>query len=208
MNCPECNQPLPEDGMCQECGVFFEKPVFEVHDLQNYNIKQKRDYKKLDHFKGVLNQFQGKEMREIPEDVIQHVRENLPGNLENVSDLTGMNIIRIILRKSKLSKYNENTHMIWSMVSGSQPPYIKKLVEDKLLRYFRAIAQVYEPLKGSKRNSFLNYYYILYKLLDLMKEYHLLPYIPLLRTKQRIREHDRVWYRICIELDWSYHPTV
>jgi hypothetical protein len=29
-----------------------------------------------------------------------------------------------------------------------------------------------------------------------------------LRTKQRIREHDRMWYRICIELDWSYHPTV
>ena len=207
MNCPECHQVMPE-GMCYECGAFFDTPVFEVHDLHNYNVQQKRDYKKLDHFKEVLNQFQGKEMREIPDQVIQHVRENMPDSLENVSDLTGINLTRIILRKSKLSKYNENVHMIWSRVSGRQPPYIKKLVEDKLLRYFKAIAQVYEPLKGLKRNSFMNYYYVLYKLLHLMKEYELLPYIPLLKTKQRIREHDRVWYRICIELDWTYYPAL
>jgi hypothetical protein len=50
------------------------------------------------------------------------------------------------------------------MVSKRQPPYIKKLVEDKLSKYFKAIVQVYEPLKGIKRNSFLNYYYVLYKL--------------------------------------------
>ena len=206
MSCPECRQVMSE-GMCYECGIFFEKPVFEVSDLHNYKVHQKRDYKKLDHFKEVLNQFQGKEMREIPDQVIQHVRENLPDSLENVSDLTGINLTRVILRKSKLSKYNENVHMIWSMVSGRQPPYIKKLVEDKLLRYFKAIAQVYEPLKGNKRNSFLNYYYVLYKLLHLMKGFELLPYIPLLRTKQRIREHDRMWFRICLELDWTYYPT-
>jgi hypothetical protein len=111
--------------------------------------------------------------------VIQCVRENLPGNLENVSDLTGINIIRIILCKSKLSKNNENVHMIWSMVYGRQPPYIKKLVEDKLIRFFREVVQVYEPLNGMKRFSFMTYYYVLYNLLHVMKECKLLEYIPL-----------------------------
>jgi len=208
MNCPECNQPIPEDGMCMECGIFFDKPEFEVHDIHNYNIQHKRDYKTLDHFKEILNQFQGKEMREIPKHVLDYVYENLPESLDNVSDKTGIKITRIILRKSEHTKYNENVHMIWSMISGRQPPYIKKLVEDKLIRFFKAVVQVYEPLKGSKRSSFMNYYYVLYKLLHLMKEYELLEYIPLLKTKQRIREHDRMWYRICIELDWAYYPTV
>jgi hypothetical protein len=157
MNCPECHQAIPE-GMCYECGIFFDKPMFEVHDLHNYNVQQKRDYKKLNHLKEVLNQFQGKEMREIPDQVIERVRENMPDSLEKVSDLTGIYMTRIMLRKSKLSKYNENAHMIWSMVSGCQPPYIKKLVEDKPLRYFKATAQVYEPLKGIKRSSFMNHY--------------------------------------------------
>jgi len=208
MSCPECHQIIPEDGVCQECGIFFDKPVFEVHDHHNYKVHQKRDYRKLDHFKEVLNQFQGKEMREIPVEIVQDVRDKLPYNLEHITDLTGVNITRSILRKSKLTKFIENSHYIWAMASNRQPPYIKKLVEDKLIRYFKAIVQVYEPLKGDKRNSFMNYYYVLYKLLHLMKEYELLQYIPLLRTKQRIREHDRVWKKVCEELDWSFHPTV
>jgi hypothetical protein len=206
MSCPECRQVMSE-GMCYECGIFFDTPVFEVSDLHNYKVHQKRDYKKLDHFKEVLNQFQGKEMRDIPEEVIQCIRARIPDNIEQITDLTGVNITRCILRQSKLTKYIENAHYIWAMASNRQPPYIEKLVEDKLVRYFKAIVQVYEPLKGQKRNSFLNYYYVLYKLLHLMKEYELLPYIPLLRTKQRIREHDRMWRRICDELDWNYYPT-
>ena len=185
MNCPECHQPIPE-GMCYECGAFFETPEFEVHDIHNYNTQHQIIYKKRDHFKEVLSQLQGKEMREIPDQVIQCVRKKLPYNLEHVSDLTGINVTRIILRKSKLSKYNENAHCIWAMASNRQPPYIKKLVEDESIRYFKAIAQVYEPLEGDKRNSFLNYYYVLYKLLHLMKEFELLNYVPLLRTRQRI----------------------
>jgi hypothetical protein len=132
------------------------RPVFEVHDLHNYNVQHKRDYKKLYNFNEVLNQFQGKEMREIPDHVIEVVRENLPESLENVSDKTGINLTRIILRKSGQSKYNENVYIIWSMVSGRQPPYIRKLTEEKLIRYFKAVVQVYEPLKGDKRNSFMN----------------------------------------------------
>ena len=66
---------------------------------------------------------------------------------------------------------------------------------------------VYEPLKNQKRTGFLNYYYVLFKLLDIMKENELLPHIPLLRTKQRLREHDRVWCKVCAELDWSYRST-
>ena len=127
--------------------------------------------------------------------------------METVSDLPGVELTRIIVRKSKLSKYNENAQLIWSMVSGRQPPHIKKLTEEKLMRYFKQIASVYEALQSLKRTSLFNYYCVLYKLLGLMKEHELLPYIPLLRTKQRLREHDRVWYRICLELDWTYRGT-
>jgi hypothetical protein len=45
--------------MCEECGIFFEKPEFAVTDLFNYRQKSKRIYKKSDHFKEVLYQFPG-----------------------------------------------------------------------------------------------------------------------------------------------------
>ena len=47
----------------------------------------------------------------------------------------------------------------------------------------------------------------MYKLLHPMKETELLPYIPVLKAKQRIREHGKVWYKICQELDWKFFPT-
>ena len=93
-------------------------------------------------------------MREIPEEVIQCIRERIPDNLEHITDLTGVNITRSILPKSKLTKYIENAHYIWAMASNRQPPYIKKLVEDKLIRYFKAIAQVYEPVRVSNEIVF------------------------------------------------------
>ena len=206
MICSECLQRITE--ICEECGTFFYTPIYELSDLSNYNIKHKRDYKKLDHFKEVLNQFQAKEDKVIPSEVIQRISEDLPPMLDTINNSFGIDIVRALLRKHKLSKYNENSQLIWSMVSFSRPPYIKKLTEEKLIRHFKQIVAVYEPLKNQRRTSFLNYYYVLYKLLDLMKETDLLPYVSLLRTKQRVREHDRVWHKICNELGWPFKPTI
>ena len=98
--------------MCDDCGVFFDEQVFEVSDLSNYNIKHKRDYKKMDHFKEVLNQFQGREDKKIPEHVFTTVQDVLPEMLETVSDVYGVKLTRIILRNSKLSKYTENSQLL------------------------------------------------------------------------------------------------
>ena len=42
INCPECNKPM--EGMCEECGVTFEKQELIVTDLHNYVAKPQRFY--------------------------------------------------------------------------------------------------------------------------------------------------------------------
>jgi len=49
------------ENMCYECGVFFEEPEFIVTDFYNYRPRPKRCYNRMDHFKEVLGQFQGRE---------------------------------------------------------------------------------------------------------------------------------------------------
>jgi len=61
--------------MCGECGVFFEVPEFVVTDLSNYKIRQQRVYKKGDHFKEVLSQFQGKEGKHIPKETLEIIEK-------------------------------------------------------------------------------------------------------------------------------------
>ena len=63
-----CREPMKE--MCEECGVFYEKQEYIVTDFSNFKIKYQRVYKRLGHFKEVLCQFQGKEGKEIPKEVV------------------------------------------------------------------------------------------------------------------------------------------
>ena len=75
MLCPMCREPMEE--MCEECGVFFEKQEFIVADFSNFKVKRRRIYKRLDHFKEVLCQFQGKELKDIPKEVVERIRGNI-----------------------------------------------------------------------------------------------------------------------------------
>ena len=58
MNCPECHKVMPE-GMCYECGIFFDTPVFEVHDLHNYNVQPKTRLKKARSLQGGIESVSG-----------------------------------------------------------------------------------------------------------------------------------------------------
>ena len=63
--------------MCAVCGVFYDKTEFVVTDLTNYLAKRKRVYKQLDRFKEVLGQFQGREKKNVPGEVLQKIRSDL-----------------------------------------------------------------------------------------------------------------------------------
>ena len=96
-NCPACN--LPMEGMCEECGVTFEKPELIVTDLYNYVAKPQRFYKREDHFKEVLAQFQGREGKDITAEMLEKVKAEVKD-----ASQTDVAEIKRILRKLKLTK--------------------------------------------------------------------------------------------------------
>ena len=204
MLCPMCREPMKE--MCEECGVFYETQEFIVTDLSNFKIKHKRIYKRLDHFKEVLSQFQGKEGKDIPRTVIERLRESI----KNESVPPTILEVKQNLRKLKLNKYVENVLYIHHVLSGTPLPYIKREIEDKMLRLFKQMERVFGLVRSRvpfARTSFLNYYYVLFKLLDYLQQPELLHRVPLLKTHVRVKQHDALWRHICEELDWPFRPT-
>ena len=188
--------------MCEECGISFDEPELIVTDLYNYVAKPQRFYKREDHFKEVLAQFQGREGKDITAETLEKIK----AEVKDVSQ-TDVAEIKRILRKLKLTKYVENAFYITFAITGEEPPYIQREIEDKMVRMFSRIMQAYPSVSTNKRRSFLSYYYIIFKLLELMGQKELLPRVPLLRTKLRIRQHDIIWKQICEELDWKYKRT-
>ena len=167
--CPECRQPFSESKMCEECGIFYDEPEYIVYDLYNYNARPQRLYNRLDHFKEVLGQFQGREGKHIPPEILHQIKYELQGREATALD------VKKVMRKLKLTKYMENFYYILFAVTGTQPPYIKREIEDKIVRMFKLIDSVWCSIERDKRRSFLNYYYILFKLLQLMGQTELLP---------------------------------
>jgi hypothetical protein len=58
------------------------------------------------------------------------------------------------------------------------------------------------------RVNFLNYYYTLYKLCELLQQHHYLPYFPMLKDREKRIEQDVIWKNICEELNWEYIATI
>ena len=210
MLCPECCEPMSDNGMCDECGCFFETPEFVVTDISNFNVRPQRAYHRLDHFKEVLGQFQGREGKEIPREIIREIRLRLLKKYDSIdavsSDVT-MEDLKNVMREMKLTKFMENFYYIMFVLTGKQLPYIKREIEDKIVRMFKMVDRVWCSIKKDNRNSFMNYYYILYKLLELMGQDELLPQVPLLKTLVRLRQHDIMWKRVCDELGWTWKQT-
>lgn len=198
--CPECHQPM--DKICEECGVTLDEPEYVVHDLYNYIARPHRCYKREDHFKEVLAQFQGNEGKVLPPELLNQIRDEIKDREITLSE------IRRVLRKLRLTNYVENLFSINFALTGQQPPYIKREIQDKIVKMFKQIARAYDDVAKYDRRSFLNYYFIIFKLLELMGQVDLLPQVPMLKTKMRIKEHDAIWRKICEELDWSFHPTI
>ena len=197
-----CGEPMKD--MCEECGVFYETQEFIVTDLSNFKIKHRRIYKRLDHFKEVLSQFQGKEGKDIPRTVIERLRESIKNDSPTIQE------VKQNLRKLKLNKYVENVLYIHHVLSGTPLPYIKREIEDKMLRLFKQMERVFGLVRSRvpfARTSFLNYYYVLFKLLDYLQQPELLHRVPLLKTHVRVKQHDALWRHICEELDWPFRPT-
>ncbi len=127
---PMCREPMGE--MCEECGIFFEMQEFIVTDLSNFRVKRRRIYKRLDRFKDVLSQFQGKEEKDTPKEVVESIRDRI----KKENETTTLTDVKQCLRKLKLNKFVERILYIHHVLTGTPLPYIKREIEDKMVRLF------------------------------------------------------------------------
>ena len=79
---------------------------------------------------------------------------------------------------------------------------------DKLCSLFMDIQRPYSKHCPQSRVNFLNYYYVLYKMCQLLGETKYLPYFPMLKDKVKRIEQDEIWKKICNELNWEFIPTI
>ena len=61
-------------------------------------------------------------------------------------------------------------------------------------------------IKG--RKNFLSYSYILYKFCELLELDELANLFPMLKSREKLKEQDNLWEKICNYLNWEYIPSI
>jgi len=214
-HCTDCNttrEEITSEGIlvCPKCGS--EEYALVVSDFPSFRDPPKERnnyaYKKQNHLNEILNQFQAKESTEIPEDVMSEVIcEIRKRRIDNIALLTEQNI-REILKKLNRNRYYEHAAHILSRLNGNPPPTITPEIEDKIRAMFQEVQAPYLLYCPDERRNFLSYSYIIYKFLELLELDEYKVHFQLLKSRDRLIQHDTIWKKICDYLQWEFIQSV
>jgi len=214
-HCSDCNvarEEITSEGIlvCPKCGS--EEYALVVSDFPSFRDPPKERnnyaYKKQNHLNEILNQFQAKESTEIPEEVMSEVIcEIRKRRIDNIALLTEQNI-REILKKLNRNRYYEHAAHILSRLNGNPPPTITPEIEDKIRAMFQEVQAPYLLYCPDERRNFLSYSYIIYKFLELLELDEYKVHFQLLKSRDRLIQHDTIWKKICEYLQWEFIQSV
>lgn len=202
--------PIEDEGVliCNECSNSVRYLI--ENDKPSYKEPPKEvcfyAYKKINHFKEILSQFQGKETTQIPLEVIENLKLQIKKERIQLDDLTYYKC-KDLLKKLGYNKYYEHINFIKNKL-GIKPVIISQELEEILCNFFMEIQYPYAKHCPDYRVNFLHYYYVLYKLFELLDQMSYIQHIPMLKDREKLIEQDTIWKKICDELDWEFIATV
>lgn len=210
---------------CDQCGI--EKNIYTIHtnfkDVDRVNLSQKYKYNKKTHFRDTKNQYQGKQNKKIENKVYadcekwfkKHnlIMDNEEKGLTETEifhkrhqKITKGHIDMALSETDNTSNY-EDVNLIHNYFTGIPCPDISH-IESELDDDFDKVADAYESLNDIDRTNFLNGHYVLYQLLRRRKEKVDESDFHKLKTRERLIEHDEIYSRICLILEWTFLPSI
>jgi predicted RNA-binding Zn-ribbon protein involved in translation (DUF1610 family) len=171
---------------------------------EDRQIKDYSPYRKVNHFREWLNQFQAKQSPDIPENVFIDIVKEL--NKRRITDLSILDKkkMKAILKKLEYNIYYEHVAYIINKLNNLPPPKITRDMEKLFISMFFKIQDPWEMYKHPDRKNFLSYSYVLHKFCELLELDHLLDCFPLHKDSDKIMENDQLWEKICKHLKWEY----
>ena len=191
--------------VCTKCGLCEYYPVYVVsynHTMQP--SRRKCIYKRSDNFKVILNQFFYGGNRVVPDDIMKTIRDEIHDGTNTLYPyeipLT-IPILECILKRNELSMYKDSIYFI--KLSGGSFPHITTKEYNTILSVFNVVSSMYDKYRPNDRKSFLNYSFVLKKLLIMLGKVEYAKCIPQLKTHSKQKELERVWELITKDHEWA-----
>ena len=214
-SCPTCAISLTLKTIdsllvCEKCG--YTDTIIINSEKSSYKDPPRESsyfaYKRINHFNEWLAQFQAKETTDIPENVYNDIIKELKKNKFIKIEELSYKHLREILKKLKYNKYYEHIPHIINILNGKKAPVLTRQYEDQLRMMFKDIQTPFMLHCPENRKNFLSYAYVLHKFCQLLELDELLIYFPLLKSREKLQQQDKIWEQICMSLSWEYIPSI
>ena len=190
-----------------KCGLCEYYPAYVVsynHMMQP--SRRKCIYKRSDNFKVILNQFFYGGKRVVLDDIM----ETISGEIHDGTNILYpyeiplmIPIHECILKRIELTMYKDSIYFIYFKLTGGFFPRITTKEYNTILSVFNVVSSIYYKYKPNDRKSFLNYSFVLKKLLIMLGKVEYAKYIPQLKTHSKQKELERVWELITKDREWA-----
>ena len=214
--CAKCNVPmiiLASDALlgCPQCSVtrlYIQATSSRIaygEEVEFANFS----YKRQNHFLEWLNTFQAKESSEVPPAVINAVMEELftKAKIRDARAIT-QKLVRETLKTLKLRKFYDHTPQITARITGVLPPRMTPFQAEQVKLMFSCIQGPFNMHCPPERTNFLSYGYCLFKFCERLGYAEFLPCFTLLKGADKLACMDKIWAKICADLDWEFIPSV
>mgnify|MGYP003389225679 CR=1 FL=1 len=201
---------LDSELICKKCG--YTESIIINSDKSSYKDPPREAnyfaYKRINHFNEWLAQFQAKETTEITEEIYTNIYKEIKKNINfDIESITNAQL-KTILKKLQYNKYYENIPHIINVLNGKKAPSLTRNEEEHLRTLFKEIQLPFSNNCPSERKNFLSYSYVLHKFCELLEYDYLLPNFPLLKSREKLLQQDKIWKLICKDLHWQYIPSI
>ena len=99
--------------------------------------------------------------------------------------------------------YKGSLYYSYFKLSGVAFPHINTKEYNMMLKVFDVVSSIYDKYKPKGRKSFLNYPFVLKKILIMLGKVEYAKYIPQLKTHSKQNELERVWELITKDREWT-----
>ena len=134
-------------------------------------LRMKCIYKRSDNFKVILNQFFNGGKHVVPDDFMKAIRNethNKTNILYNYEIPLTILILECISKRNKITKYKNGIYYIFLKINGQPFAYVMVREYNMMFNAHNVVSIVYDKYKPKGKKSFLNYYFVLKKILIML----------------------------------------
>jgi len=188
----------------QSCGPAFAQNVVTSIPRQF----TPSSYKRLNHFRNTMTRLQAKEALVIPagdyERLLDHLRRSNP---KLISCQLTYHHVKLSLKCVHLQRYYNHVFWIIHNISGRRLVNLSGSQSKVLISMFMNIQEAF-ALHRNQRVNMLSYIYLIKKFSEVLGWSKLAKCLPLLKSREKIRQQDMIWRDICTRMGYHFYPSI